>query len=136
MELNSLLLRTELIFARVNGQIIERDHYLVVKTPSSPDYHWGNFLVFSDPPKKGDEIKWPEIFKKEFSGLSGINHVALTWNAPVTGGFIKPFEANGFVLEQFKVLATKQVHPPVKGNPNIAVRTVESDQDWEAVTQE
>ena len=45
--------RTDLIFARFDGELIERPDCLVVRTPANPSFWWGNFLLFDHAPKAG-----------------------------------------------------------------------------------
>ncbi len=47
MEIQSLGYRTDLIFPKFDGQIIDRGNYLVILTPTNPTYYWGNFLLFA-----------------------------------------------------------------------------------------
>ena len=44
MHLNSLVIKTDLIFARFSGEVIDRGNYLVIRTPSNTGYHLGNYL--------------------------------------------------------------------------------------------
>jgi len=124
-----------MIFARANGEISERADYLVIKTPSNPGFHWGNYLVFARPPQAGDAELWPALFRKEFADLPGIQHMAMTWDEPVTSDFIQPFLDLGFTFESNIALATTSVHRPAKFNTVVTVRQIESDQEWETVVQ-
>jgi len=54
MKVRSLGYRTDLIFPRFDGEIIDREGYLVIRTPTNPTYFWGNFLLFQNPPGAGD----------------------------------------------------------------------------------
>ena len=65
MEVQSLGYRTDLIFPKFDGQILDRGKYLVILTPTNPTYYWGNFLLFANPPDKGDLENWKAIFSKE-----------------------------------------------------------------------
>ena len=67
MEIKSLGLRSDLIFSKFSGEIEDRGSYLLVKTPSNPGFHWGNYIIFSESPRKGDLEAWKAIFHKEFS---------------------------------------------------------------------
>jgi hypothetical protein len=50
MNVRSLGIRTDLIFQRFGGVIVDRGSYLVLLTSSNPAYRWGNMLLFADPP--------------------------------------------------------------------------------------
>lgn len=58
MQVNSLGYRTDLIFHRFDGQVLDRGDYLVIKTPTNPTFYWGNFLLFAEPPGDGDDVRW------------------------------------------------------------------------------
>jgi hypothetical protein len=47
MNLKSLGYRTDLIFASFDGEITDRGDYLAIRSPTNPDFYWGNFLLFS-----------------------------------------------------------------------------------------
>ncbi|MCX6118955.1 MAG: GNAT family N-acetyltransferase [Proteobacteria bacterium] len=136
MKIDSLGIKTDLIFAYFSGIVTERDDYWVVKTPSNPGYHWGNFLIFKNPPQHGDCDRWPQIFRQEFSDIEGINHVAFTWDAPVPGQCIDSFEARGFELETNKILTATMVQKPMKFNLEVEVKTIQSNDEWESVILE
>jgi ribosomal protein S18 acetylase RimI-like enzyme len=127
-----LSLQSELIFAHFNSQVLEKDAYLVVKTPTNPNFHWGNFISFKNAPVNGDEVRWPEIFKKEFSDISDIKHRAFTWEEEKIGIAKSIFEENGYEFDINKVLAAEKVRVPAKMNQdgNISIRPVQTDNEW------
>ena len=51
MKPKSLSLRTDLIFWRRDGRVVDRGDYLVIETARNPGYYWGNLLVFPHPPE-------------------------------------------------------------------------------------
>lgn len=133
-DLNSLGRRTDLIFARFSGEVVERADYIAVKTPSNPTYHWGNYLIFDRAPLPGDLKAWSAIFEREFDYLPEGHHLAFTWDALDAGqGEVEEFLAAGYELDSAYVLATGEVKTPPKVNAEVAVRKIESDADWEAV---
>ncbi len=123
------------MFARFNGEVIDRGDYLVVRTPTNPGYHWGNYLAFMAPPSLGEARHWIDLFHKEFADLNGIRHVALTWDSESLGKGIQEFLDQGYQLDCNKVLATGSAFEPAKCNRSVIVRTIESDADWEAAIQ-
>ena len=58
--------------------------------------------------------------------------MALTWD-PINGelGEIQPFIDFGFSIDKSVILVTDTVHRPPKYNPDIIVRPLETDQDWD-----
>ena len=65
MKLKSLALRTDLIFDRFSGTVIDRGNHLVVRTDARPDYFWGNCLIMAHPPVSSDFEKWLDLFERE-----------------------------------------------------------------------
>ncbi|HET6166202.1 MAG TPA: GNAT family N-acetyltransferase [Marmoricola sp.] len=58
---------TDIAVLRRTGSLIEEapDH-LVVRTPDNPLYHWGNFVLVTDPRAVGDAQRWLDVFESEF----------------------------------------------------------------------
>lgn len=132
MNIQSLGYRTDLFFPQFDGHIIDRGDYLVALTPSNPTYHWGNFLLFAQPPVDGDLVKWKSIFEREFRTQSDTHHMAFGWDT-IDGqtGEIQPFVNDGFNLNQAVVLTTQQVTPPPKFNQEVVIRAVVEDWEWD-----
>ena len=59
--------RTDLMFARFDGELVERADCIVVRTPSNPTYWWGNFLLFDHAPRAGDAAEWSRRFEEEIA---------------------------------------------------------------------
>jgi GNAT superfamily N-acetyltransferase len=58
---------TDIAVLRRTGSLIdERPDHLLVRTPENPLYHWGNFVLVTDPDAVGDASRWLELFEKEF----------------------------------------------------------------------
>jgi GNAT superfamily N-acetyltransferase len=57
---------TDLAVLRLEGSTIEdRDDHLVVRTPSSPYFYWGNFVMVTDPARVDEPEHWLEVFERE-----------------------------------------------------------------------
>ncbi|MCG3208814.1 MAG: hypothetical protein FOGNACKC_02426 [Anaerolineae bacterium] len=136
MKVRSLGYRTDLIFPAFDGEIIDRGDYLVILTPDNPTFHWGNFLLLSNPPGPGDLVNWKTIFNEEIGSRLNVEHQAFAWDT-VTGelGQVKPFLDDGFNLIQSVVLTTDRVNPPPKYNHEIVVRPLTSAGEWEQAFQ-
>jgi RimJ/RimL family protein N-acetyltransferase len=63
----SLGWRTDLIFARFDAEVIERNDYLLVRTPHNPNFWWGNFLLFDHAPAAGESAQWLAQFDAEIA---------------------------------------------------------------------
>jgi GNAT superfamily N-acetyltransferase len=66
---------TDLAVLRHGGSSIEdRGDHVVVRTPANPTFHWGNFVLVTDPATTEDAGRWVGTFKRVFPGAG---HVAL-----------------------------------------------------------
>lgn len=132
MRVRSLGYRTDLIFPAFLGRIIDRGSYLVVQTPENPAYYWGNFLLFSDPPRLGDFDRWTDLFAREVGGPPAIQHQAFGWDSPEGDqGTVGPFLEAGFRMDRSTVLTCGAPNPPLKRSGSIEIRPLESDAEWE-----
>lgn len=136
MRLRSLGYRTDLIFPRYEGEILDRNDYLVVRTPKNPGFYWGNFLLFDHPPTEGDLGRWEELFRREIGGPPETGHLAIGWDS-TTGepGRIVPFIEAGYHREENITLTAERLTPPSRRNGDIHVRPLVSDADWEAALE-
>jgi ribosomal protein S18 acetylase RimI-like enzyme len=136
MEVHSLGYRTDLIFPRFDGQILDRGNYLVILTPSNPVFYWGNFLLFPDPPGKGDLEKWKDIFAREIGTWPQVEHLAFGWDS-LQGelGLVQPFLEAGFNLSQNVVLTARQISFPPRYAQEVLVRPLSEDWEWEQALQ-
>ena len=58
---------TDIAVLRLSGAVIEdRGDHLVVVSPDNPGYHWGNFLLVTDPEARNDAPRWVELFRAAF----------------------------------------------------------------------
>ncbi|MBT3322740.1 MAG: GNAT family N-acetyltransferase [Anaerolineae bacterium] len=136
MDIQSLGYRTDLIFPKFDGQILDRGDYLVILTPTNPTYYWGNFLLFPKPPKGNDLENWKAIFSKEIGSQINAEHFTFGWDTIVGDlGEIKPFLDAGFDLSQSVVLSTQEVKMPTKYNQEAVIRPLTDNLDWEQATQ-
>ena len=106
-----------------------RERYLVVRSPDNPSHHWGNFLLFDEPPAIGDGGRWEQHFRAEFSGPPGVAHVAFGWDRP-DGGLGEAgseFVARGYELEQIAGLraAAGRVRAHPRENREITIVTLD-----------
>ncbi len=135
MKLRSLGYRSDLIFAKFDGEISDRGSYLVVKTLTNPNYFWGNLIIFDRAPQQGDFDKWKTIFRTEFTDPR-IYHLTFGWDSPDgEAGDISEFIKNGYTFEKSVVLTAQKVRLPKKCHPSVKVRPIESDQEWEEAIQ-
>jgi hypothetical protein len=80
MVIRSLGRRTDLIFAKFSGAVIDKGSYTLIQTPNNPGYHWGNFIIFDHAPEIGTLTKWTDLFDSEFGYYSEPHHYVFTWD--------------------------------------------------------
>ena len=120
MQIRSLAYQTDLCFPRLDGEVMDRGDYVVIRTPSNPTFHWGNFLLFDRPPASGDLDRWRRLFAEEIGAAPATQHLAFGWDS-VEGetGDIQPFKtrqmaryramARAGLGEWFGVFSNRQV---------------------------
>lgn len=135
MKIKSLGYRTDLFFPAFDGFLIDRGEYLVINTPSNPDFYWGNFLLFTNPPQTHDHCRWRDLFTQEIGSPPVVKHQVFGWDSPQGElGKIKPFISAGFRVLQNEVLTCHAPHFPVNINESISVRPLQSEDDWGQAT--
>lgn len=133
MDLHSLGYRTDLMFARWNGEVTDFGEYRRIRTPSNPTFYWGNFLLFARPPLEGDFEHWNALFVEHFPEAK---HVAFGMDGTRgEAGASQPFLDAGFTLERSVVLTATQTHAPAHMNLEAEVRPLKSDADWDAALE-
>lgn len=121
-----------MIFAKFDGEIIEREDYIVFKTLTNPNYYWGNILLFKNPPFHKNLNEWKNLFKEEFKE-EVYSHYTFAWDTDVKyeDRDLSQFLADGFILDQAIVLTSQKVHQPPKYNQEIEVRPLSTPKEWE-----
>ena len=82
MHVKSLGYRSDLIFPSFDGETLDRGDYLVIRSPANPNFYWGNFLLFSQPPQIGYHVKWRELFVQEIGAPPLVEHQTFGWDTP------------------------------------------------------
>nr|MDP9125835.1 N-acetyltransferase [Pseudomonadota bacterium] len=101
----SLGWRTDLIFARFDGQVTDCGNHVCVRTPGNPMFWWGNFLLFRQAPQAGDLDRWMALFDDEIASQQPASrHRA--FGVDVRGRLVLPpdFATAGFTLTEATVL--------------------------------
>lgn len=135
MQVRSLGFRTDLLFARFDGQVDDRGDHVVVTTPTNPGYWWGNFLLFERPPREGDLIRWKALFAAQVGDPRALGHVAFGIDGTDgDAGVIDPFLEDGFELDRGVVMTARQVVRPPRPNGEVEVRPLRDDREWRDAT--
>lgn len=138
----SLVWATDLDVLALDRVVERRDGYLVVRSPSNPTYHWGNLLLFDDPPAAGDGSRWQGAFEAEFDGEPLVRHQTFAWDRTdgELGRACQEFVSQGYELQEtIGLLATPdqvRVHP--RESRETVVRALQpcaatDDERWEQV---
>lgn len=126
-------LTTDLLLHAGTGVVEKVDDYVVVRTPETPEYFFGNLLVLPQRPSASDA----ERIERDFARLVGtpphIAHRAFTWAESNEGRIdLDVFVARGYGATVCRVLTARpgQIRAVVP-NEKVEVRTFRSQEDWE-----
>jgi len=121
---------TDIAVRRAGGSLVEdrRDH-VVVRTPTNPMFHWGNFVLVTDPAAVDDADRWLTTFEAEFPDAP---HRAIGLVAEPQDG--SAWYALGLVVEHEDVLATEACPPPAPLAGDYVVRELREPEDWSRST--
>ncbi len=135
---------TDIDVLPVDRVVVRRDGYLVVRSPSNPAHYWGNLLLFDEPPRPGDRIRWEGLFQAEFAVQPESRHRTFGWDqgGGIIGAAGEEFVAHGYQLEANVCLAAppERIRPHARANREVQVRALDprpgADGDWwEAVLE-
>lgn len=131
MDIRSLGFRTDLRLLEMTGSEIEdRGTHLVVRTPANPTYFWGNFFLLRQLPVPGGEREVIGAFHTEFP-LAGHVSIGIDGTEDLTEA-LQPFAEAGMEVDCGTVLTARALVEPRPVANGVAVRPLESDDDWEA----
>jgi ribosomal protein S18 acetylase RimI-like enzyme len=128
VDIRSLGYRTDLMVRHLAGaSVSDRGRYIVVRTPDNPWFHWGNFLLWADPPDQTSIGAWISAFGEEFPDATHVTFGIDGTEPPE--GHDRSFP---LALEtELSVVMTSERPPddrPVAGG--VAVRPLRSADDW------
>jgi len=133
--LKSLALATDLFETRFCTKVVNRKDYVVFSTPSEPDFFWGNFIAFYNPPRLEDYDLWKEIYKDEFKTKSP-KFYTFTWDSSeLNQNFVSPFLENGFKVEKDITLVTKVPVKTEKYNSSVKICKISLPDQWEQIPE-
>ena len=96
--MRSLVWATDFDVQSPDAVVVRRDGYTAVRAPSNPASHWGNLLLFDDPPEPGDAPRWEELFLAEVGDL---RHRTFAWDRTDGAmGAADEFVARGYDLDE------------------------------------
>ncbi|RZU02736.1 GNAT family N-acetyltransferase [Rivibacter subsaxonicus] len=96
---------TDFFLHREDALVSECDDCIVVRTPSSPSFYWGNCLLLPAPPADAELAHWLQRFEAEIGALQPqSSHVAIGINAVTAPPSLPSWEAAGFEHGEYAVL--------------------------------
>lgn len=119
---------TDLAVLRLGGsQITEHDDHLVIRSPHNPGYHWGNFILQTDPGESSDADRWTRLFHNTFPR---VRHLAIGLvGAPEPGAWAGP----GVEVTADTVLTTRRLPRLAPAPRGYVVRALSTEADWAAL---
>jgi GNAT superfamily N-acetyltransferase len=130
VDITSLGYRTDLMIRVMEGsEVTDHRDYLVVRSPASPAFWWGNFILLAAPPPPGEAARWLARFAEEFPAAG---HVALGVDATEPGAADRSglIEA-GLRVERTTVMTASSVREPPRPNHDAQYRPLAGDEDWQ-----
>jgi hypothetical protein len=141
--LRSLGYRTDLFVAGFDGIVEYGDRYVVLRTPSNPDFWWGNFLIYPEPPgaraaERGHAGSWLDDFDREFPHSRA---PLLAWDCPDGAtGDLEAFLREGFAIDESTILTATaaQLRRPPHWPDDVEALPFQTDLrrlDWERASR-
>jgi GNAT superfamily N-acetyltransferase len=109
--------RTGFLVHGPEALISERETMIVLRTPSNPNYYWGNCLVLPQAPRDEDLLHWLAVFDAEIGALQPASrHVTIGINDLYRDEPMPSWRAAGFELhiESVMRLLPGELRPPTK----------------------
>jgi ribosomal protein S18 acetylase RimI-like enzyme len=135
----SLVWATSIDVLGVDHVVERRDDHLLVRSPSSPSFYWGNLLLFDVPPGPGDGERWESIFADTFADEPRVRHVTLAWDGPDAplGSAQAEFVPRGYDLDSSVglVATPADLRQHQRANQEVTVRALDPDADEDLWTQ-
>jgi GNAT superfamily N-acetyltransferase len=137
VDFRSLCIATDVDVLPNSAQVEQRETYVAIRTPSNPTYHWGNYLVFPDPPMDGCREAWEAAFRREITERNdGSTHVAIAWDRidGSEGAARSEFVEAGYDLDRVVGLtaAPGELRAHARASVEAQVRALDPDGDAEA----
>ena len=98
----SLVRATDIDALPASREVLRREDYLLVRSPSNPWHYWGNLLLFDAAPARGDAERWERCFDAEFAEHPAVRHRTFAWDEPggELGAVREELVPRGYELEE------------------------------------
>jgi GNAT superfamily N-acetyltransferase len=115
------------VLEHMGSSVDDRGDHLVIRSPTNPQFHWGNCLFVTDPETVDDADRWVRTFGAAVPGADWLA-IGLARMPADTDAWVRL----GLELELDDVLATPTLPRQTPAPLGYDVRTVTGD-DWEQV---
>jgi ribosomal protein S18 acetylase RimI-like enzyme len=136
---SSLGNRAEYVISHLECERLELDEVVVIRTPSAPNFYFGNLLSLKIDIEKKTLEQWTALFDSIFSETAGVDHYTFTWprRENFDANMIKPFIDANYKFDETHILSMErsQFEPPEMLNEDIDYRSIETDADWQQWTE-
>lgn len=129
MEIRSFAWTTDIDVLPPDASATRGDGHWVVRSPSNPTHYWGNFLLFDDPPRPGDRVRWEALFASAFGGAPESDHIAFGWDCidGAIGSAARELADVGYQLDHTAGLIARpsELRPHPRANREVSVRALD-----------
>lgn len=137
--LRSLCVRTDVFLASFDGVVEDLGYALALKTPSNPEFWWGNFIIYREPPDERSFQPGPGSWLYDQANHFPQSPVKLfAWDRPDGArGAAQAIPDLGLEIDTSAVLTATKATRPARFNPKVKVTPLatESDDDWQEATR-
>jgi len=136
MIITSKSFQTDLWFHGWNGEVVEKEGYLVIRHPDNPNYLWGNMLYFQNAPTENDIEMWINLFRKEFVNLPLVKHVTISWDNGILSDSCRSlFQSRGFIVDPSTTLSMSKINELKIERKGLEIREVVNNKQWQDVIE-
>ena len=117
------------VLGHSGARITDCDDHLVIASADNPGYHWGNFLLVTDPSTCADASRWVARFRAAFPDA---DHLCVGLPSEPDAG---PWTEAGLVVSGDEVLSTLVLPTQCPAAADYEIRMLIGDADWQAAAQ-
>jgi hypothetical protein len=130
---DNLGMTTDLLLHAETGTVEWKEECIVIRTPDSPDYFFGNMLMLRERPSTDDLTRLESDFARWVGIPPRIAHRTFEWPESVDGEVnLDGFVERGYDATVCQVLTARYGDiRPVATNVSVEVRPLTTQQDWD-----
>ncbi len=117
----------------VDGRVHHFDSFIQVISPDNPEYYWGNYLLFFEPPDVDDLPKHIELFHHRFQEFPEVKHVLIRWDgAELSAAVLQQARDLQLVPDHGFEMTASSLLDPEPGD--LEIRPIEFSTEFESIT--